>query len=112
MHDLFDLSDTIHNNIKNIDTLLGCADYVIPRGLRLEGILEYDKELENKIDNLEEIPQGSEYEVEIRAFTLYVIEYVKNKNDKNINSITWDDWIWNYFRGKGGIAHRTDTIFY
>ena len=112
VHDLFDLSDTIHNNINNIDTVLGCADYVIPRGLRLEGILEYDEELAKKIDNYEEIQQDSEYEVEIRAFTLYVIEYVKNKNDKSINSAVWDNLIWNYFRGKGGIAHRTDTIFY
>ena len=112
VHDLFDLSETIHDNIKNIDTVLGCADYVIPRGLRLEGILEYDNELADKIDNFEEIPQDSEYEVEIRAFTLYVIEYVKNKNDKDVNSAVWDNLIWNYFRGKGGIAHRTDTIFY
>ena len=55
---------------------------------------------------------NSEYEVEIRAATLYVIEYVKNKNDKTISSIKWDCIIWNYFRGKGGIAHKTDTIFY
>lgn len=112
VHDLFDLSETIHKNINNIDSVLGCADYVIPRGLRLEGILEYDDELARKIDNYEEIPQDSEYEVEIRAYTLYVIEYVKNKNDKSVNSAVWDDLIWNYFRGKGGIAHRTDTIFY
>lgn len=112
VNDLFELSDTIHNNIKNIDTVLGCADYVIPRGLRNEGILEYSKDLADKIDNNIEIEQNSEYEVEIRAFTLYVIEYVKNKNDKTINSACWDSNIWNYFRGKGGIAHKTDTIFY
>lgn len=110
--DLFELSDTIHNNLKNIDSVLGCADYVIPKGLRNEGILEYSKVLENKIDNNIEIEQNSEYEIEIRAFTLYVIEYVKNKNDKTINSACWDSNIWNYFRGKGGIAHKTDTIFY
>ena len=112
VHDLFDLSETIHNNINNIDSVLGCADYIIPKGLRLEGILEYNDELARKIDNYEEIPQNSEYEVEIRAYTLYVIEYVKNKNNKSVNSAVWDNLIWNYFRGKGGIAHRTDTIFY
>lgn len=112
VNDLFELSDTIHNNIKNIDTVLGCADYVIPKGLRNEGIIEYVEELASKIDNNIEIKQNSEYEVEIRAFTLYVIEYVKNKNDKTINSARWDNIIWNYFRGKEGIAHKTDTIFY
>ena len=83
VNDLFELSDTIHNNIKNIDEVLGCADYVIPRGLRNEGIIEYVEELASKIDNNIEIEQDSEYEVEIRAFTLYVIEYVKNKNIVN-----------------------------
>ena len=110
--DLFELSDTIHNNLKNIDSVLGCADYVIPKGLRNEGILEYSNDLASKIDNNIEIKQNSEYEIEIRAFTLYVIEYVKNKNNKTINSACWDNNIWNYFRGKGGIAHKTDTIFY
>lgn len=112
VNDLFELSDTIHNNIKNIDTVLGCADYVIPKGLRNEGIIEYSDELANMIDNNIEIKQNSEYEIEIRAFTLYVIEYVKNKNDKTINSARWDNIIWNYFRGREGIAHKTDTIFY
>lgn len=112
VNDLFELSDTIHNNIQNINTVLGCADYVIPKGLRNEGIIEYTEELASKIDNYEEIKQNSEYEVEIRAFTLYIIEYVKNKNDKTINSARWDNIIWNYFRGKEGIAHKTDTIFY
>lgn len=112
VNDLFELSETIHNNIKNIDSVLGCADYVIPRGLRVFGIIEYDNELANLVDNNIEIEMNSEYEVEIRAVTLYVIEYVKNKNDKTISSIIWDCIIWSYFRGKGGIAHKTDTIFY
>ena len=110
--DLFYLSDTIHNNIKNIDSLLGCADYVIPKGLRSVGILEYDDELSQKIDNKKEIKENSEEEVEIRAYTLYVIEYVKNKLDNSINSTIWDNIIWQYFRNKEGIPHRTDTIFY
>lgn len=112
VHDLFDLSDTIHTNLGNMDSVLGCADYIIPRGFRLGGVLEYDSELSSMVDNYVEIPEVSEYEVEIRAFTLYVIEYVKNKNDKSVNSAVWDNLIWNFYRGKGGIAHRTDTIFY
>lgn len=112
VNDLFELSETIHRNINNIDTVLGCADYVIPKGLRKAEIIEYDEELSKLIDNNIEIDMNSEYEVEIRATTLYIIEYVKNKNDKTINSARWDNIIWNYFRGKGGIAHKTDTIFY
>lgn len=112
VNDLFELSDTIKNNIQNIDSVLGCADYVIPKGLRNEGILEYDNELSSLIDNGIEIKQASEYEVEIRAFTLWVIEYTKNKINININSSRLDNIIWNIFHGKQGIAHKTDTIFY
>lgn len=112
VNDLFELSDTIKNNINNIDSVLGCADYVIPRGLRTEGILIYDESLEYMIDNYIEIPKDSEYEIEIRAFTLYVIEYVKNKINNKINSARWDNIIWNNFHNKEGISHRTDTIFY
>lgn len=112
VNDLFELSDTIRKNIKNIDTVLGCADYVIPRGLRREGIIEYSKELEDKINHEIEIEKDSEYEVEIRAFTLYIIEYVKNNINSSVNSARWDNIIWNNFHSKEGIAHRTDTIFY
>ena len=31
---------------------------------------------------------------------------------KYVCNLKYEDLIWNYFRGKGGIAHRTDTIFY
>ena len=112
VNDLFELSDKVRNNIQNIDSVLGCADYVLPRGLRAEGILVYDEELETLIDNNVEVKKDSEYEVEIRAFTLYVIEYVKNKKNQNLNSVRWDNVLWNYFRTKGGNEHKTDTIFY
>lgn len=112
INDLFELSTTIRSNIKNIDSVLGCADYIIPKGLCKEGILEYNEILSRMINNNIEVQANSEYEIEIRAFTLYVIEYVKNKIDKSMNSAMWDNIIWNSFRGKGGISHRTDTIFY
>lgn len=112
VNDLFELSDKVRNNIQNIDSVLGCADYVLPRGLRSEGILIYTEELEMMINNNIEVKKDSEYEVEIRAFTLYVIEYIKNKKNQNLNSVRWDNILWNYFRAKPGIEHKTDTIFY
>lgn len=110
--DLFELSDTIHNNIKDIQATLGCADYVIPRGLRAFGILEYTDELASKIDNGISIPMNSEYEVEIRAYTLWVIEYVRVKSGTDLSSALLDNLIWQFFHGQGGISHKTDTIFY
>jgi len=44
-NDLFHMSETIKNNIKNVNNLCGCADYAIPRTFRDYGILEYSKEL-------------------------------------------------------------------
>lgn len=49
------------------------ADYIVPVGLRVTGIFEYDDDLEQKIMNGIEIPADSEEEVEIRASSIYVI---------------------------------------
>lgn len=59
----------------NIDCshLVGCADYKIPQVLRALGILEYDEELANLVDNKLEIIENSIYEVEIRANMIVAI---------------------------------------
>lgn len=91
INDLFKISEKIKNNLKNVDDLLGCADYVIPKGMRAYGMLKYKNELEDKIDNYEEIKPFSEYEIEIRANMLWVLELIKQKlieRKIEINSIT------------------------
>lgn len=75
--------------------LLGCADYKIPQTLRALGIIEYDEELSKIIDNQKEISISSEFEVEIRASQLVVIDYIKNKLP-NLNSIDINDLIYMY----------------
>lgn len=84
----------------------------MPRGLRAEEILSYTEELETMVDNNIEVKKDSEYEVEIRTYTLYVIEYVKNKKNKNLNSVRWDNILWNNFSAKEGIEHKTSAVFY
>lgn len=65
--------------------LVGCADYKIPQVLRALGILSYDDELSNIIDNNKEIEENSEYETEIRANMIFVIckigKLLNNKYD-------------------------------
>lgn len=117
VNDLFYMSETIHNNIKNVDNLGGCADYGVPRTLRTYGILEYNEELANLVDNEIEIKHNSEMEIEIRANMLYVIEFAKNKlnsTGKKVNSIQLDNLIWQMGRKKQNILpyHHTVTIFY
>lgn len=107
---MYTLRKIIFSN--DINATLGCADYVIPRGLRAYGILEYSDDLARQIDNGILIPMNSEYEVEIRAYTLWVIEYVRIKSGTNLSSAVLDNLIWSFFHSQGGISHKTDTIFY
>jgi hypothetical protein len=117
VNDLYRVSKAIHNNVKNVDSLRGCADYGIPRTFRDYNILVYNEELSNLVDNEIEIKHDSEMEIEIRANMLYVIELIKNKlNSKGIkvNSVELDNVIW--LMGKkienNSKVHHTVTIYY
>lgn len=117
-NDLFYLSQKISKKIGNVDGLSGCADYGIPRTFRDYGILEYNEELANKIDEKIEIPHNSEMEIEIRANMLYVIEIIKEHlkhNGITINSVELDNLIWNIYKNdcnQKSIVHHTTTIYY
>ena len=116
-NDLYHVSNTIKNNIVNVDNLTGCADYAIPRIFRDYYILEYNKELSEMVDNEQEIPHNSEMEIEIRANMLYVIELIKKKLlEQNIviNSVELDNVIWNMGKriDRKSNSHHTVTIYY
>ena len=93
-------SDILHvienKEQKQVDysNLLGCADYKIPQVMQGFGILEYDKELSLLLETKTEIDENSEYEVEIRASQIVVINYIWNKIDKCIDRIDINDFIW------------------
>jgi hypothetical protein len=93
-------SDILHmmkekENIKvDYSHLIGCADYKIPQVLRGLDIIEYSNELAKIVDNEEQIPEDSEYEVEIRATMLVVIDYIYNLLDRKIARIDINDFIW------------------
>ena len=116
-NDLYNLSETIRNNVGNVNNLSGCADYGIPRTFRDYGLLIYDDKLVKLIGNEEEIPHDSDMEIEIRGNMLYLIELIKDKlKDKDIivNSVELDNVIW--WMGKKidrkSVAHHTMTIYY
>ncbi len=115
VRDLYEVSQTVKKNIKNINNLLGCADYGIPRTFRYYGILKYSSELSYLVDNRKLIPHDSEYEVEIRANMLYALEIIKeelNKNNIKTNSVLLDNLIWLTGRNINENHHLTETIFY
>ena len=57
--------------LHDLSRLTAFADYIVPLGLRLLGILEYDPDLAARIERGGVIPRDSEEEVEIRAHTVY-----------------------------------------
>ena len=93
-------SDILHvieiKEQKEVDysSLLGCADYKIPQVMQGFGILEYDTELSSLLETKIEIEENSEYEVEIRASMIVVINYIWEQIDKSIDRIDINDFIW------------------
>lgn len=95
--------------------LVGCADYKIPQVMRCFGILEFSKELSSLVDNKQEIPEGTEMEVEIRANDIVVIDYISEKLDKKIYRMDINDYIWLLGQDKVKMVkpyHRTLTSNY
>ncbi len=94
-------SDILHIREKldgisvDYSNLIGCADYKIPQTLRALGIIEYNDELSNIIDQRNHIEISSKYEVEIRASQLVVIDYIKNIL-VNANPIDINDYFFVY----------------
>ena len=94
-------SDILHvienKEQKDVDysNLLGCADYKIPQVMQGFGILEYDTKLSSLLETKTEIEENSEYEVEIRASMIVVINYIWEQIDKSIDRIDINDFIWN-----------------
>lgn len=99
-------SDILHmrelkENMKvDYSHLIGCADYKIPQVIRGLGILEYNQELSNMVDNKIQIEENSKYEIEIRANMLVVIDLIKKKLKNKVYAIDINDYIWGQARNK------------
>lgn len=95
--------------------LVGCADYKIPQVLRGLGILEYSDTLSNIVDNKVLIPEGSIYEVEIRAGMLVAIDLIKKELENKVEAISINDFIWGLGQDKNikfKPYHLTKTLSY
>lgn len=117
------LSDLHHKglstyNITGMEKLTGLADYKVPQMLRKIGILEYNSELSNMVDNKVEIIAGSDEEIEIRAFTIYSGELARKLlinrfpeiSGARVHKILWSRSQTKYADDKP--YHRTRTIWY
>ena len=95
--------------------LIGCADYKIPQVMRCYGMLEFSDSLCEKVDNKIELSEGSLEEIEIRANTLKVINYIYEKLNKEYSRMDINDFIWLLGQDKSKMTkpyHRTLTKHY
>lgn len=92
--DILHIKEYKENTKVSYNNLLGCADYKIPQVLNNLNILNYKEELEQIITNKQIILENSIYEVEIRANTIAVIDYIYNMLDKKVSRIDINDFIW------------------
>ena len=95
--------------------LIGCADYKIPQVMRCYGMLGFSDSLADRVDSKVEIEEGSKEEVEIRANTLKVIDYIYKKLDKKYSRMDINDFIWLLGQDKSKMTklyHRTLTKHY
>jgi hypothetical protein len=104
--------------LKNIDSITACADYKLPQILRKFGIFNYSAELADKIDQKTELTHNSNEEIEIRANTIWAIEYIKQlvaKKNPKIMSSEINDHLWLATQEKfldDKPYHRTRTTAY
>ena len=95
--------------------LVGCADYKIPQVMRCYGMLELCDSLSQKVDSKVELEEGSSEEIEIRANTLKVIDYIYEKLDKKYFRMDINDFIWLLGQNKSHMTklyHRPLTNHY
>ncbi len=113
-HDLSYAITGSGKEIKNIDKLTACADYKLPQILRMFGLIKYNDELVEKIDNYVLIPSGSREEIEIRAATIWGIELIRQRlNEYSAIKIDFALWLMSQETSEQVKPyHRTYTIFY
>lgn len=104
-------------NIRRMDELTAFADYRLPQILQQWNILEYSPRLLSKIQRGTLILPGSEQEVEIRAATLWAVEFLRQglrQFDKNFSAIEIDWLLWNASQKEKLFLphHMTKTVFY
>lgn len=107
-----------YGDLKNMNQFTACADYRLPQSLRYLGIMKYTASLANKIDAKIPLRSGDEEEIEIRANTIWAVEFIKQAlqdNGQNTTSIGINDHLWLMGQDKKinhQPYHRTRTTAY
>ena len=107
---------------KDMDKLTMFADYRVPVVLRQLGILRYSPQLAGCVDGQQEVPAGSEEEIELRGCSIQAVECLRQKlaelqpdYAEKPSSVHLDWCLWEIgeaARKTSPPHHRTRTIFY
>ncbi|CAH0548012.1 unnamed protein product [Brassicogethes aeneus] len=111
-------------HFNDIEKITMFADYRVPQTLLWYDILEYDEDLLKMLKENTIFKNGKEMEVEIRGCSIHAVEllqeYASSKlEDKKINSILIDHFLWDFRRKhakevmeKGLPFHKVFSIYY
>jgi hypothetical protein len=88
-----DLSRAGVGAFRDLDRLTMFADNLVPHVLRLDGLLNYDDALLERIDRGELIEHGSPEEVEIRACAVHTVARIAAERagarEADVDSLLW-----------------------
>ncbi len=87
---------------RDLERLTVFADNLVPHVLRLDGVLEFDSLLVERIEREELLVSGSTEEVEMRACAIHAAELIVSelaKQGKQLRAMDLDNLLWN--RGQG-----------
>ncbi len=103
---------------ENIHVLTAFADYKLPQILRAWGILTYAPSLAERVDNKVPLDKDSAEEIEIRATTLWAVEFLRQafaEKGRNLWSVQVDWILWEASQKEFAGAkpyHRVRTFYY
>lgn len=104
--------------LDDLTDMTAFADYIVPVGLNLMGILEYTDDLAGRIDGGEVIERDSDAEIEIRAHTLYATALLTDAvnairpSDRQLLIPEIDYRIWKTYHATFKPHHLTRTVMY
>lgn len=106
-----------HPPLAGLEELTAFADYRVPQALRHLGILQLASPFAERIESEEEMPAGSEEEVELRAATIHAVDrMVRVLAMRQVKATAWEvDWyLWELSHAAevGVKHHRVRTIYY
>jgi hypothetical protein len=104
--------------LDKVDQLTAFADYKLPQILRAWQVLRYAPDLARRIDGKVQLAAGSPEEVEIRAATLWAVEFLRQElavRGRALWSIQVDWILWHASQERSPALlpyHRVRTVYY